>query len=84
MIKLDYVVIDFEGFKHKNEPYLTKEISVFGPSFRDTILLKPQCHIDQVPAERRRTYVWCSKQLHGLDWTSGTHYYPFIYQSFTV
>ena len=68
MVKLDYVDIDFEGFKHKNEPYLIKEISVFGPSYQDTLLLKPQFHIDQVPAERRRTYLWCSKHLHGLDW----------------
>ena len=83
MLKLDYVVIDFEGFKHKNEPYLIKEISVFGPSYQDTLLLKPQCHIDQVPAERRRTYLWCSKHLHGLDWNSGTHDYSFIYQFFT-
>ena len=83
MIKLDYVVIDFEGFKHKNEPHLIKEISVFGPSYQDTLLLKPQCHIDQVPAERRRTYLWCSKHLHGLDWNSGTHDYSFIYQFFT-
>ena len=42
MIKLDYVVIDFEGFRHKNEPYFINEISVAGPSYQDTLLLKPQ------------------------------------------
>ena len=83
MLKLDYVVINFEGFKHKNETYLIKEISVFGPSDQDTLPLKPQCHIDQVPADTRRTYLWCSKHLHGQDWNSGSHDYSFIYKFFT-
>ena len=80
MLKLNYVVIDFEGFKHKNEPYLIEEISVFGPSYQDTLLLKPQCPIDQVPVERRRTYLRCSKHLYGLDWNSRLLIY---YQFFT-
>jgi len=83
MLRLEYLVIDFEGFRHKSEPFLIKEISVFGPSYQDTLVLKPQCHIDQVPVERRRTYLWCSKHLHGLDWNSGTHDYSFVYQFFT-
>ena len=81
MLKLNYVVIDFEGFKHKNEPYLIEEISVFGPSYQDTLLLKPQCPIDQVPVERRRTYLRCSKHLYGLDWNSRLLIYlPILYQ----
>ena len=35
MFKLDYVVIDFEGFRHKSESYLIKEIPVFGPSYQE-------------------------------------------------
>ena len=38
MLKLDYVDIDFKGFRNKNEPYLVKENSVFGPSYQDTSL----------------------------------------------
>ena len=69
MLKLDYVVIDFEGFKHKNEPYLIKEISVFGSSYQDTLSLKPQCHWSSTRGEKtyiplvQQTFTWSTLEL---------------------
>ena len=51
MIKLNYVVIDFEGFIHENEPYLMKKSSVFGSSYQDTLILKPVSLINFLLAE---------------------------------
>ena len=46
-----------------------KKVSVVCPSYQDTVFLKPQCHIDQLTAERRHLVFASkqySKQLHGL------------------
>ena len=82
MLNTEYVVIDFEGFKHKTGEYILKEISVFGPSYQDTLLLRPPYDLKIVPAETRKTYLWVSKHLHGLDWNVGTHDYPFLHTFF--
>ena len=34
-------------------------------------------------AEKRRTYLCCSKHLHGVKWNPGTHDYSFVCQCFT-
>ena len=41
MLNSDFLVIDFEGFRHKSQQFIPKEISVRGANYHDTILLQP-------------------------------------------
>ena len=83
MIQLETVVIDIEAFCHKDQAFIFKEISVRGPSYHDTILLKPPYTSYLIPQETQKTYNFLTKHLHGLRWESGTYDYSFIYSFFT-
>ena len=41
MLNSDFLVIDFEGFRHKSQQFIPEEISVRGAKYQDTILLQP-------------------------------------------
>ena len=79
MLNYQSVVIDFEGFRVSNQPFLIKEISVRGLDFHDTLLLKPPYASSLIPAKTQKVYNWLTKNLHGLTWNSGDYDYSFLF-----
>ena len=41
MLNSYFLVIDIEGFRHKSQQFIPKEISVRGANYQNTILLQP-------------------------------------------
>ena len=55
MLNSDFLVIDFEGFRHKSQQFIPKEISVRGANYQDTtILLQPPVEISLLTEENLR------------------------------
>ena len=78
MLSYQSVVIDFEGFRISNQPFVIKELSVRAFDFHDTILLKPPYTSSVLPCKTQKVYAWLTKNLHGLTWESGIHEYSFF------
>ena len=79
MLSYQSVVIDFEGFRISNQPFVIKELSVRAFDFHDTILLKPPYTSSVLPCKTQKVYAWLTKNLHGLTWESGVHEYSFLF-----
>ena len=66
MLNYQSVVIDFEGFRISNYPFVVKELTVRGLDFHATILLKPPYTSNLIPSKTQKVYAWLSKNIHGL------------------
>ena len=53
MLNSDFLVIDFEGFLHKSQQFIPKEISVSGANYQDTILLQPPVKFSLLAEENK-------------------------------
>ena len=73
MQNLEFLVIDFEGFRHGNQLFIPKEISVRGNNYHDTILLQPPVKFSFLTEDYRKTYSWLTKNVYGIDWQAGTY-----------
>ena len=73
MLNSDFLVIDFEGFRHKSQQFLPKEIFVRGANHQDTILLQPPVKFSLLAEENKKTYAWLTENLHGIVWEAGSY-----------
>ena len=73
------VVIDFEGYRLTNQPFILKELSVRGVDYHDTILLRPPDSSNILNAKALKSYNWVTKTLHGLTWDSGNYDFSFVF-----
>ena len=79
MLAPQTVVIDFEGFRFFNQPFIVKELSVRGFDYSDTIFLKPPFPIHLISIKAQKSYTWITNKIHGLNWDSGNYEYSFLY-----
>ena len=79
MLSHQSVVIDFEGFRLSNQPFILKELSVRAADCHDTILLRPPHSSNILNAKAQRAYNWVTKNLHGKSWDCGVYDYSFIF-----
>ena len=78
MLNSDFLVIDIEGFRHKSQQFIPKEISVTGDKYQDTILLQPPVKFSLLAEENKKTYAWSTDNLHGIVWEAGSYDHAFI------
>ena len=79
MLSPQPVVIEFEGYRLTNQPFILKELSVRGLDYQDTILLKPPHTSNILTAKALKSNNWVTKMLHGLTWDSGNYDYSFVF-----
>ena len=82
MYNSELLVIDFEGFRHGNQLFIPKEISVRGSNYHDTILLQPPVKFSFLTEDFQKTYSWLTRNVHGINWDSGTHDHSFLFNFF--
>ena len=80
----EFLIIDFEGFRHGNQLFIPKEISVRGANYHDTILLQPPVKFSFLTEDFQKTYSWLTKNIHGIDWEAGTHDHSFLFNFFNA
>ena len=80
MVNSDFLVIDFEGFRHKSQQFILEEISVRGASNQDTILLQPPVKFSLL-AENKKTYACLTyTALFGKLGVTITHSFSIFFQ----
>ena len=84
MLTSDFLVIDFEGFRHKSQQFIPKEISVRGANYQDTIILQPPVKFSLLAEENKKTYAWLTDNLHGIVWEAGSYDHTFIFNFFNA
>ena len=69
------VVLDFEGFRHKKQNFILKEVAVCSEDCIDSFLLLPPTNLSSLSDSEQKSYHWLTKQLHGLCWAHGDYFY---------
>ncbi len=70
MLAPKQIVLDFEGFKHRKNEHIIKELSVCG-DFIDTIHFLPPFSFDKLSPEEKKSHSGVNQNLHGIDWSEG-------------
>lgn len=79
MLSSEPVVIDFEGFKYKQEEFIIKELSVCGESI-DSIVFLPPVPYNNLSTKEQKAHTWVTQHLHGIPWSSGKYPYQYLSQ----
>ena len=82
MLNSDFVVLDFEGLRHKKTGFIIKELSSCSNNYSDTIFFLPPVPYNSFSASERKSHQWVSRFLHGLSWNTGSYPYWFLSQIF--
>ena len=82
MLNSEFVVIEFEGFRHKKSGFIIKELSICSNNYSDTILFLPPLPYNSLSASERESHQWVGRFLHGLSWSTGSYPYWFLSQIF--
>ena len=83
MLKSDFLVLDIEGFRHKSQQFIPKEISVGGANYQDTILLQPPVKFS-LSEKNKETYAWLTDNLHVIVLEAGSYNHTFIFNFFNA
>lgn len=70
-------VLDFQGFKDKNNEFIVKELSLISMDGHvyELQLFQPPCDFIQLTENVKKQVVWLEKHFHGLYWGSGFKHY---------
>ena len=81
MLYSDFLVIDFDGFRHKSQQFLPNVTFVRGANSQDTILWQPR--VKSLTAEEK-TYAWLTFNLHGIVWKAGSYNHTIVFNFFNA
>ena len=79
MLNSDFLLINFDGFRHKSQQVLPKVIFVRGANSHDTTGLQPQVKFSLIAEENKKTYAWLAFNLHSIVWKAGNYDHTFIF-----
>ena len=65
MLSTKTVLLDVEGFRHRKEKFIIKELGICREDYRE------------LTTEKKQSFSWLTRNLHGIEWDTGN--YPYIY-----
>ena len=77
MLSSKTVVLDIEGFRHRKEKFIVKELGICTEDYNDCVLFSPPSKFSDLTIPQKTSFNWLFKNLNGLDRNSGN--YPYIY-----
>ena len=77
MLSSKTVVLYVEGFRHRKEKSIVKEFGNCTEDYLDCVSFLPPTSYSELTTERKQSFSWLSRNLHGIDWDIGK--YPYIY-----
>ena len=79
MLSSKTVVLDVEGFRHRKEKFIFKELGVCTDDYLDCVCVSflPPTGYSELTTQQKQSFGWLSRNLHGIEWVTGN--YPHIY-----
>ena len=77
MLSSKTIVLDVEGFRHRKEKFIAKEVGICTEDYLDCVSFLPPTSNSELTTQQKQSFSWLSRNLHGIDWDIG--YYPYIY-----
>ena len=77
MLSSKTVVLDVEGFRHRKEKFIVKELGVCTDDYLDCVSFLPPTSYSELTTQQKQSFGWLTRNLHGFEWDTGN--YPYIY-----
>ena len=77
MLSSKTVVLDVEGFRHRKEKFIVKELGVCTEDYLDCVSFLPPTSYSELTTQQKQSFSWLTRNLHGIEWETGN--YPYIY-----
>ena len=77
MLSSKTVVLDVEGFRHRKEKFIVKELGVCTDDYLDSVSFLPPTSYSEKTTQQKQSFGWLTRNLHGIEGDTGN--YPFIY-----
>ena len=77
MLSSKTVVLDVEGFRHRKEKFIVKELGVFTDDYLDCVSFLPPTSYSELTTQQKQSFGWLTRNLHDNEWDTGN--YPYIY-----
>lgn len=68
---MEYIVVDVQGFKDRNNNFLVKEICILSKNLKLHEIIKAPYSFNSLTTEEKQQIKWLEKNYHGLSWFDG-------------
>ena len=76
MLSSKTVGLDVEGFRHRKEKFIVKELGVCTEDYLDCVSILPPTSYSELTTQQKQSFSWLTRNLHGIEWDPGN--YPYI------
>ena len=80
MLSSTTVVLDVEGFRHRKEKFIVKELGVCTEDYHDCVSFLPPTSYSELTTQQNQSFSWLTKNLHGIEWDTGNYTYIYLTQ----
>ena len=77
MLSSKTVELDVEGFRHRKEKFIVKELGVCTDDYLDCVSFLTPTSYSELTTQQKQSFGWLTINLHGIEWDTGN--YPYIY-----
>ena len=77
MMSSKTVLLDVEGFRHRKEKFIVKELGVCTDAYLDCVSFLPPTSYFELTTQQKQSFGWLTRNLHGIEWDTGN--FPYIY-----
>ena len=78
MLRSKTLVLDVEGFRHRKEKFIVKELGVCTEDYLDCVSFLPPTSYSELKTQQKQSFSGLTRNLHGIKWDTGK--YPYIYR----
>ena len=80
MLSSKTVVLDVEGFRHRKEKFIVKELGVCTEDYLDCVSFLPPTSYSELTTQQEQSFSWLTRNLHGIEWDTGNCSYTYLTQ----
>ena len=80
MLSSQTVVLDFEGFRHRKENFIVKELGVCTDDYLGCVSFLPPTSCSELATQQKHSFGWLTRNLHGSEWDTGNYTYIYLTQ----
>ena len=67
MLSSKTVVLDVEGFRHRKEKFIVKELGVCTDGYLDCVSFLPPTSYSELTTQQKQSFGWLTRNLHGIE-----------------
>ena len=80
MLSSKRVGLDVEGFSHRKENFIVKELGLCNKDYLDCMSFLPPTSHRELTSQQKQSFSWLTRNLHGIEWDTGNYNYIYLIQ----